>query len=666
MAFLLLLSLFLPDSWILGNAPQYTDDVLSGLMLGIFILFMIEFFCLWYAQDGYAWTVLFWLDIIGNLSLIIDISWIASGFIPDNTAANDGSVIRAVRAARLGARYGRLLRLIRILRIFRSINFCRSNDQDYEPTMSAIKRVSDDLSQALSLRVAILVVFLIIIVPFLNYVPNDKSFNAWTINLKLAIKNPNTSSSDLDHLVWKLHHFYETLDYRIHSVYLEAPYLPGPYEKTFRTRSLLRTDNIVEYPSQIYVANSTLLNSQNPYALAYLQNSALDDRDGRYGYTRFDVILKYDGTVPNEFNALYNILIIVLTIVVLFTFTESFNDSISKLVVRPLEKTLTTLRNSAMTMLKALKSLESAKDDEEEKKGEGKDKDNEEDGEEEDEELETAMLEKIVDKLTRIVKHVVPNNDIEVDANIDKTTAHWLSQQYSVGTGGKDRNEVHRADSVINDEAADRLRLKNLEDALPIEVRKQLSTWEFDVLQHSNEELHKVIYYLFSKLNFLEEFKVPENVFRNFVQEISVRYLNNTYHNYKHGVDVCFTAFRLVTVPGLTSVFSSLEVFSLLVGALAHDVGHPGLNNVYLVKAKHELAIRHNDRSPLENMHCTVLYEIASKENSNVFVGLTEKEWRDARKMIIAIILGTDMSHHFEQISKTQVRFHLYRLRFLI
>ena len=34
-----------------------------------------------------------------------------------------------------------------------------------------------------------------------------------------------------------------------------------------------------------------------------------------------------------------------------------------------------------------------------------------------------------------------------------------------------------------------------------------------------------------------------------------------------------------------------------------------GVNNVFLVKSKSILAIQHNDRSPLENMHCAILYE---------------------------------------------------------
>ena len=54
------------------------------------------------------------------------------------------------------------------------------------------------------------------------------------------------------------------------------------------------------------------------------------------------------------------------------------------------------------------------------------------------------------------------------------------------------------------------------------------------------------------------------------------------------------------------------EQFSLLIAALAHDVAHPGVNNPFLVDTGHELALRYNDKSPLENMHCSRLFSIAA------------------------------------------------------
>jgi hypothetical protein len=51
MAVLLLISLFLPDAWILGNSPEYTDVVKSSIIFIIFVLFMFVFFCLCLVQD---------------------------------------------------------------------------------------------------------------------------------------------------------------------------------------------------------------------------------------------------------------------------------------------------------------------------------------------------------------------------------------------------------------------------------------------------------------------------------------------------------------------------------------------------------------------------------------------------------------------------------------
>ena len=52
------------------------------------------------------------------------------------------SVLRATKAAKLGARYGRLMRLLKLLRFLKDIPCLQflNNDDDYEPTMNAIKK----------------------------------------------------------------------------------------------------------------------------------------------------------------------------------------------------------------------------------------------------------------------------------------------------------------------------------------------------------------------------------------------------------------------------------------------------------------------------------------------------------------------------------------------
>lgn len=649
MSGLLFISLFMADSWILGNALDSTNDRMFATLLGIFIVFCVEMLVLLTFQDDYFPYFFFWMDLLGTFSIVIDIGWIADSFIPNSTIANQGSVVRATRAAKLGARYGRLLRLIRLMRFVRWLPcFSSYGEEDFEPSLKAVKKVSDELSSRLSLRTAMLVLLLVIVVPFLNYTVTDYSANAWITNFKMLSKNETTSWYDIENAARKCYNFYLPKDSCLYELKVESPWFPEQYKEKFHTRDNLRHDNIYTFDSSYFISNQTLLESGNPYALEYLNNAAANERNSMYGFVEFKVRIKLDNTYPNQQDAMFNILLIILVIICLFGFTASFNGSVNTLVVKPLEKMMGTLRNNAMIMLKSMKAVETAKEEEEKKKN--SDDNDEED--EEDDDFESAMLEKMVEKLSRIVKHVFQNDEIAVDGNIDKNTANWLNQSYTTGPAMHNPKELLRAESVI----PARSQQNRLLELVSASIREELTTWDYDVLKYSNEELTEAMIYLFASMNFLDIYQIPETKLRSFFTTIAGRYINNTYHNYKHGCDVCFTSYRLLTIPNLNHVFSQLEVFSVLTGAIAHDVGHPGLNNLFLTKSKHELAIKHNDRSPLENMHCVVLYEILGKDESNIFSNLEEKQWRESRKIILTIILGTDMSHHFEQISKTQVR----------
>merc|ERR1712100_855567 len=104
---------------------------------------------------------------------------------------------------------------------------------------------------------------------------------------------------------------------------------------------------------------------------------------------------------------------------------------------------------------------------------------------------------------------------------------------------------------------------------------------------------------------------------------------------------------------------SGLDRFALVVSAVCHDVGHPGMNNPFLVETGHELALRYNDKSPLENMHCAKLFEIVQTTRAAIFSELAKSQYQEMRKICIEAILHTDMVHHFAMVKEVQMLYEV-------
>ena len=625
---LLMISLFMSEAWICGNAPSSENDRLWGVLMAVFLLFDIETVLLSLVSKGYFGGFFFLMDCLGNISMILDIGWIAQTFMSggDGNVVGNASVLRATRAAKLGARYGRLMRLMRLLRFLKYLPcFASKEDAQPEPTLSQVRRVSERLSNMLSQRVAGLVLLLVIVVPFLGYSATDHSVDAWVDSIKYLAKNPATSDAQLKGFLVKMQHFFRAKDTPLISVSLTRPG-GDPLIYEYKTREYVRDENKVLYSARFSALGALKVDpSSRPYVV-----NALVDR-----------------SFPAQQDAMFGIILMVLVIVLLVGASASFKTSVETLVVVPLEKMTTTLRTSATTMLRSMKAVEKEEEKKAEKNPSG---DYDDDDDDLDEQLETEMLDKLVEKLAKIVKTMVPTEEMDIAENVDKATASWLTSSYSQGSARVSTDVKKETDS---DRKA---RMTKLKMAKQVVSENELNSWNLDTLKYSNEDLIEITIYMLQIRNSVDEFNMPLDVLRTFLHEICNRYINtNTYHNFKHGVDVCHTCYRLITIPNLFLVLSPLEIMSILVSGVAHDVGHLGVNNLFLVKAKHHLAILHNDRSPLENMHCAILYELLSKEKFNIFVNLTETQWRDSRKIILAMILGTDMAHHFEQISKTNL-----------
>jgi len=146
---------------------------------------------------------------------------------------------------------------------------------------------------------------------------------------------------------------------------------------------------------------------------------------------------------------------------------------------------------------------------------------------------------------------------------------------------------------------------------------------------------------------------------RGFLKKVAALYYNNHYHNAIHATQVCHSAGWLTRMLGLSDEQSGIETTAFVIAALCHDVKHFGRNNAFCVSTAHALAVLYNDMRVLENMHTATTFELLSgggSNEANLLRDLSRQDKASIRSQIIEYILATDMSEHFEIISKFRVK----------
>ena len=134
----------------------------------------------------------------------------------------------------------------------------------------------------------------------------------------------------------------------------------------------------------------------------------------------------------------------------------------------------------------------------------------------------------------------------------------------------------------------------------------------------------------------------------------STYHAENPYHNSTHAADVLQAVACLLRNETLNAGFTDLEMVALLVGAACHDMDHPGTNNSFEVHRRSKLALLYNDRAVLENHHASLLFRatLGAGSRANLFAGLDDADFVTLRKLLVEVILSTDMAEHFTVLER--------------
>ncbi|XP_047526636.1 cAMP-specific 3',5'-cyclic phosphodiesterase-like isoform X2 [Vanessa atalanta] len=254
---------------------------------------------------------------------------------------------------------------------------------------------------------------------------------------------------------------------------------------------------------------------------------------------------------------------------------------------------------------------------------------------------------------------------LQVDETTERTKKKEKPRHAGPGATMSQISGVKRALTHTNSFTGERVPRHGVETPHEEELGRclsELDRWGVDIFRIGDlscgRPLTAVAYAAFTSRELLSTLQIPARTFLAFAVTLEEHYVrDNPFHNSLHAADVTQSTNVLLNTPALDAVFTPLEVCAALFAACVHDVDHPGLTNQFLVNSSSELALMYNDESVLENHHLAVAFKLLQNDGCDIFVNLHKKQRQTLRKMVIDMVLSTDMSKHMSLLAdlKTMV-----------
>ncbi|CAD8189173.1 unnamed protein product [Paramecium octaurelia] len=183
------------------------------------------------------------------------------------------------------------------------------------------------------------------------------------------------------------------------------------------------------------------------------------------------------------------------------------------------------------------------------------------------------------------------------------------------------------------------------------QMKECLNNFNFDFFEVNDQnKFISFSSFIFQKYNINQVLKIKEkSVQIEFCHRIESFYMQNPYHNSIHAMDVANSA-SFFLENGLD--VTPFEQCCLIISALSHDVGHPGLNNGFLVASQSKQALIYNDQSVLESYHASLMFHVLKDEKANILKNINDVDYKGFRKYCLNLILDTDLQKHFPLLNK--------------
>lgn len=635
------------------------EDVVMSSVMAFFVVDVIMR-CIAETTD-YAFSLFFWMDVIGTLSMVFEISFLlgASGKMHRAFANYHITVVRGARTARIGARAGRLSRPVRMLSFL-----LRDRKESFDsnatvgdsglPNYTA-KILGRKLTEVCSSKVALLTVVLVVGTPLFNigrYPEEDFSIQAWSYSLEMDYSRDyhniveGTRSRDCD-----LHFFKATVE-DMKSFYTAMEYRP------------FRLDGYQEHVKdshgrEMFIPGESLLQGKLPNR----RQNILRQEVSRCHVTRPDcedsdkAAIYFDFRASNQWDTIMDMGVITFIILCMGIEACDLSYCVDKMMVQPMEKMFDMAEWMGHELNEALEKTKGRHHHESFRPTIAELTTLSIETESTDEEVmsyhmdipdEIDMLQGVFTKVIYLTKLFIEESVIEDRdvSNMDDISMGIIHEM--AGKRGRFEEDDQEYASLMSPSpmsgslgsiSVSGLRAAGLNE-------EELRSWHIKMYVKTAKEQQKIVTWisLDSDLGVLSgQLFFNRDTFQRFVAKVCEGYTKTLpFTTFVHATDVVACSYRLLRMARWDEWMEKLLPAVLLVAAVGHDIGHRGFNNAFIIESGGEHALRYNDKSPLENLACAMLFEIMAADGTNVFGELDRSAYKQARWICIEAILNTD------------------------
>jgi len=188
-------------------------------------------------------------------------------------------------------------------------------------------------------------------------------------------------------------------------------------------------------------------------------------------------------------------------------------------------------------------------------------------------------------------------------------------------------------------------------------LEHDLLQWEFDTEEiqrlSGGHALLAIGWALFERHDLRAKLDLRTDAVLDFLANVEVGYKAVPYHNSVHAADVTHALHWLLSSYALGKFVKDdpLLLFTVLVSAITHDLGHDGYYNAFHVNSNSDIAVGSCYSAPLERYHLSSAFALLSKERS-ILSGLGLHERKQVQTWMREIVLATDFGVHMDIINE--------------